>query len=80
MLVPKTMRLTANPYHVVVDTHSPYDKLLVVFAWLTDTSVDWYELIRRMKTSMFKDRFKGDSWELDKTNVRDWVKAEAARE
>jgi hypothetical protein len=61
-------------------TWSPYDKLLVVLAWLTDTSVGWPELVRRMKASMFKDRFKGDSWDLDEKNVRDWVKAGAARQ
>jgi hypothetical protein len=42
-------------------TWSPYDKLLVVLAWLTDTSVSWSELVIRMKASMFKDRFKGNS-------------------
>jgi hypothetical protein len=42
-------------------TWSPYNKLLVVLAWLTDTSVGWSELVRRMKASMFKDRFKGNS-------------------
>jgi hypothetical protein len=52
----------------------------VVLAWLTDTSVGWSDLVRRMKASMFKDRLKGDSWELDEKNVRDWVKAGAARQ
>jgi hypothetical protein len=33
-----------------------------------------------MKASMFKDRFKGASLELDEKDVRDWVKAEAARQ
>jgi hypothetical protein len=33
-----------------------------------------------MKASLFKDRIKGDSWELDGKNVRDWAKAEAARQ
>jgi hypothetical protein len=60
-------------------TWSPYNKLLlVVLAWPTDTSVGWYELIRRMKASMFMDRFKG--WEHDEKSVRDWVMAEAARQ
>jgi hypothetical protein len=61
-------------------TWSQCDKLLVVLAWLTDTSVGWSKLVRRMKASMFQDRFKSDSWELDVKNVRDWVKAEAARQ
>jgi hypothetical protein len=38
-----------------------YDKLLVVLAWLTDTSVSWSELVKRMKAWIFKDRFKGNS-------------------
>jgi hypothetical protein len=80
MAVTQMMRLTANPNHLVVDTQSPYDKLLMVLAWLTDISVGWFLLVRLMKASMFMDRFKGDSWELDEKNVRDWVKAEAARQ
>jgi hypothetical protein len=45
----------------------------VVLAWLTDTSVGWSELVRRMKAWVFKDRFKGGSLELEEKNERDWV-------
>jgi hypothetical protein len=55
------IRLTANPNHLVVDTLGQYNKLLVVLAWLSDTSVGWSEMVRRMKASMTKDRFKGGS-------------------
>jgi hypothetical protein len=61
-------------------TWSSYDKLLVVLAWMTDTKLGWSELARRMKESMFKERFVGENWELSEKNVRDWVKAEAARQ
>jgi hypothetical protein len=64
MAVTQMMGLTADPNHLVVDAHGAQTtKLLVVLAWLTDTSVGWSELVRRMKAAMFKDR-----WELNETS------------